>query len=270
MKANTAIGIGCAFFGLLMGAMMDGTQVPAFFNIPALLIVCVGTAGVTLAGTSMAQFKQIPKLYKLSFSPPELNALERVRLLVNFAEMARREGLLALESDVDQVEDPFIKRGLQMVIDGLEPETVEEVLEIEIEATHTRHMKGIQMLAGMGGYSPTLGVLGTVVGLVNVLGNLSDPNGLGESIATAFIATLLGVGMANVVWLPLSQNLKARDAAETAERRMALVAILSIQAGDNPRIVAQKLQSFASPAEVRAASTAEPEGAAPAATAEAA
>ncbi len=259
---GAGIGIVIALVAILGADMLEGGS-PAAFLLPSpFIIIFGGTFGASIASVGMAQFKQLPKLLGLAMKGRKSDAAAQRAMLTKFAERARREGLLALEADVDQVEDPFIKRGLQMVIDGLEPETVEEVLELEIEATKARHMKGIAMLSGMGGYSPTLGVLGTVVGLVNVLGNLSDPNGLGESIATAFIATLFGVGMANVAWLPLAQNLKARDAAETAERRMALVAILSIQAGDNPRIVAQKLQSFASPAEIRAASTAEPEGAA--------
>jgi chemotaxis protein MotA len=148
-----------------------------------------------------------------------------------------------------------------MVIDGLEPDTVQEILEIEIESMQARHMKGIDMFAKMGGYSPTFGVLGTVMGLVSVLANLSDPSGLGESIATAFIATLFGVGAANVLWLPVSSNLKNKDSAEAKESQLALAAILSIQAGDNPRIVAQKLSAHAGP-EPQAA--AEPETGAPA------
>jgi chemotaxis protein MotA len=135
-----------------------------------------------------------------------------------------------------------------MVIDGLEPDTVEEILDIEIESMQARHAKGVDMFAKMGGYSPTFGVLGTVMGLVSVLSNLADPSGLGESIATAFIATLFGVGAANILWLPVSANLKGKDQAEVAERRLALAAILAIQAGDNPRIVSQKLQAYAGPA----------------------
>jgi chemotaxis protein MotA len=179
---------------------------------------------------------------------PRVSDMTTIReMLIKFAERARREGLLALESDVEGIQDPFIRHGLQMVIDGLEPDTVEDILTIEIESMQARHMKGIDMFAKMGGYSPTFGVLGTVMGLVSVLSNLSDPSGLGESIATAFIATLFGVGAANILWLPISANLKSKDAAEAKERHLALAAILAIQAGDNPRIVAQKLAAHAGP-----------------------
>jgi chemotaxis protein MotA len=163
---------------------------------------------------------------------------------VSFAERARREGLLAHEGDVDQVEDPFLRKGLQMVIDGYEPDNVEEILELEISALKTRHARGAALFGAMGGYAPTMGVIGTVMGLVNVLSHLDEPGGLGESIAVAFIATLIGIATANIMWLPASVALKARTALEVEERKMAVVAILAIQAGDNPRIVAQKLDSF--------------------------
>ncbi len=201
---------------------------------------------------------------------PRVSDISTIReMLVKFAERARREGLLALEADVEAVQDPFIRHGLQMVIDGLEPDTVEEILDIEIESMQARHMKGIDMFAKMGGYSPTFGVLGTVMGLVSVLSNLADPSGLGESIATAFIATLFGVGAANILWLPVSANLKSKDASEAKERRLALAAILAIQAGDNPRIVAQKLRAHAGP-EAEAADESAEKGAAGAPVAEAA
>ena len=247
MKANTAIGIGLAFAGLALGAMMDGTQIPAFLNIPALLIVCVGTAGVTLAGTSMEQFKQIPKLYKLAFSPPELDVKGRVQLLVNFAEMARREGLLALDDELQKVEDEFTRKGLQLVVDGTDPELVREILETEMDAMAQRHAMGASVFEKAGGFGPTLGITGTVMGLVHVLENLSRPATLGPSISSAFIATLYGVGSANVVYLPVAHKLKYLSALEQELRYMTLEGVLAIQSGDNPRVVADKLLSFIPP-----------------------
>ncbi len=230
---------------MMVADVLDGGSPVAFLNPSAILLIFGATFGATMASTSVKQFMTFPKLLGLSMKP-RVSDIGAIRvMLVKFAERARREGLLALEADVEAVEDPFIRHGLQMVIDGLEPDTVEEILEIEIESMQARHMKGIDMFAKMGGYSPTFGVLGTVMGLVSVLSNLSDPSGLGESIATAFIATLFGVGAANILWLPISVNLKGKDQAEVAERRLALAAILAIQAGDNPRIVAQKLRAYA-------------------------
>jgi chemotaxis protein MotA len=241
------IGIMLCLGVMMLADLLDGGSPAAFLNPSAILLIFGATFGATIASTSLKQFMTFPKLLGMSLKP-RVSDISTIReMLVKFAERARREGLLALESEVEAVQDPFIRHGLQMVIDGLEPDTVEEILEIEIESMQGRHGKGIDMFAKMGGYSPTFGVLGTVMGLVSVLSNLSDPSGLGESIATAFIATLFGVGAANILWLPVSANLKNKDTEEAKERHLALAAILAIQAGDNPRIVAQKLRAHAGP-----------------------
>src|SRR5512140_411389 len=244
---DAGVGIGICLLAMLVADFLDGGSPAAFLVPSAILLIFGATFGATIASTSVKQFKAFPKLFGIAMKP-RVSDIEEIReMLVKYAERARREGLLALESDVEQVTDPFIRHGLQMVIDGLEPDTVEEILEIEIESMQARHAKGIDMFAKMGGYSPTFGVLGTVMGLVSVLGNLADPSSLGESIAVAFIATLFGVGAANVAWLPISANLKGKDGEEAKERHLALAAILAIQAGDNPRIVAQKLRAYAGP-----------------------
>jgi chemotaxis protein MotA len=256
---DAGVGILVALGALLAADLIEGGSPAAFFNPSAIIIIFGGTFGAAMATTSVKQFMTFPKMFALSMKPRVSDIAEIRDMLVKFAERARREGLLALEGEVEAVKDPFIRHGLQMVIDGLEPDTVEEILEIEIESMQARHMKGIDLFAKMGGYAPTMGVIGTVMGLINVLANLADPAGLGESIAVAFIATLIGVGSANIVWLPISGNLKGKDAAEAKERRLALAAILAIQAGDNPRIVAQKLRAHAGPdaAEAEAAHAAE-------------
>ncbi|HEX7590314.1 MAG TPA: MotA/TolQ/ExbB proton channel family protein [Candidatus Limnocylindrales bacterium] len=244
---DAGIGIGLCLVVMLVADVLDGGSPAAFLNPSAILLIFGATFGATIASTSLKQFMTMPKLLGMSMKPRVSDMTTIREMLIKFAERARREGLLALESDVEGIQDPFIRHGLQMVIDGLEPDTVEDILTIEIESMQARHMKGIDMFAKMGGYSPTFGVLGTVMGLVSVLANLADPSGLGESIATAFIATLFGVGAANILWLPISANLKGKDAAEAKERHLALAAILAIQAGDNPRIVAQKLAAHAGP-----------------------
>ena len=265
---DAGIGIMICLGAMMVADVLDGGSPAAFLNPSAILLIFGATFGATIASTSLAQFKTFPKLVGMSMNPRVSDIGETRQMLIKFAERARREGLLALEGEVEAVEDQFIRHGLQMVIDGLEPDTVEEILEIEIASMQARHAKGIDMFAKMGGYSPTFGVLGTVMGLVSVLANLADPSGLGESIATAFIATLFGVGAANILWLPVSANLKGKDSEEAKERHLALAAILSIQAGDNPRIVAQKLKAHAGPAAEEAESAEKP--AAGAAIAEAA
>jgi chemotaxis protein MotA len=249
MKAATGIGIGVATVGILMSAMMDGTSPASFINIPALLIIVAGTGGATMASVGMDGMKRIPQLYKLVMSaePPDLRG--RVELLVSLAEQARREGLLALDAKVAEIEDEFTRKGLQLVVDGTDPELVRDILEAEIEGMAGRHHAGAAPFEKAGGFAPTIGIIGTVMGLVHVLQNLAAPATLGPSISSAFIATLMGVGSANVIYLPVANRLKAMSTAEVELRTLTLEGILSVQAGDNPRVVADKLTSYVPPAE---------------------
>jgi chemotaxis protein MotA len=193
--------------------------------------------------------KRIPSLFKLVMStePPDLTG--RVELLVSLAEQARREGLLALDTKVDQIEDEFTKKGLQLVVDGVDPELVRDILEAEIDGMAARHATGAAPFEKAGGFAPTMGIIGTVMGLVHVLENLAAPATLGPSISSAFIATLMGVGSANVVFLPIASRLKALSSEEIELRTLTLDGILSVQAGDNPRVVADKLSSYVPPLE---------------------
>ncbi len=209
MKAATAIGIGVAFGSLLMSTMMDGTSPASFINIPALLIILGGTAGVTLASVGMASMKKVPGLYKLVISaePPDMRGqLDR---LVALADKARREGLLALDAQLGEIEDTFTRNALQLVVDGTDPEMVHTILEAEIDGMSARHEAGAGPFEKAGGFAPTMGIIGTVLGLVHVLQNLAAPSTLGPSISAAFIATLMGVGSANVIFLPIANRLKA-------------------------------------------------------------
>jgi chemotaxis protein MotA len=249
MKAATAIGIGAAMVGLLVGSTMEGTSPAAFLNIPAILIVFVGTFGATLAGSTMERMKLIPTLYKKAISPDKPDLSAQLELLVGFAERARREGLLALDDEVADLDDAFTKKGLQLVVDGTDPELVREILENEIDGMASRHHNGSLPFEKAGGLAPTLGIIGTVMGLVHVLQNLSNPGTLGPAISGAFIATLYGVASANLVFLPTANKLKLLSSEEQELRTMTLEGILAIQAGDNPRVVADKLLSFIPPAE---------------------
>ena len=249
MKAATAIGIGAALGGLLLGTLMEGSSPAALINIPAALIVFGGTFGVTLAGTSMDKMKQIPALYKRAISPPDLDLPGRVDLLVDYAEKARRDGLLALDDQLGDIDDEFTKKGFQLVVDGTDPELVREILENEIDGMIARHHAAGRPFEKAGGFAPTMGIIGTVLGLVHVLENLSAPETLGPSISGAFIATLFGVGAANVVFLPVSNKLKEISEEEVELRTVTLEGILAVQAGDNPRVVADKLRSFIPPSE---------------------
>ncbi|HEY6780203.1 MAG TPA: flagellar motor protein [Thermoleophilaceae bacterium] len=249
MKAATAIGIGATLAGLLIGILMEGSSPAALINIPAALIVFVGTFGVTLAGTSMDKMKQIPALYKRAISPPDLDLPGRVDLLVDYAEKARRDGLLALDDQLSTIDDEFTRKGFQLVVDGTDPELVREILDNEIDGMVARHHASARPFEKAGGFAPTMGIIGTVLGLVHVLENLSAPETLGPSISGAFIATLFGVGAANVVFLPVSNKLKEISEEEVELRTVTVEGILAVQAGDNPRVVADKLRSFIAPSE---------------------
>jgi chemotaxis protein MotA len=249
MKASTAIGIGLAFGALLLSSMMDGTSPASFINIPALMIILGGTAGATLASVGMPSMKRIPSLYKLVFSaePPDMRG--QLDLLVSLADKARREGLLALDAQLGEIDDTFTRDALQLVVDGTDPEMVRAILDAEVEGMEARHEISAGPFEKAGGFAPTMGIIGTVLGLVHVLQNLAAPSTLGPSISAAFIATLMGVGSANVIFLPIANRLKAISAEEAELRMMTVEGILSIQAGDNPRLVSEKLVSYVPPAE---------------------
>lgn len=249
MKAATAIGIAVAVVGILFSAMMDGTSPASFINIPALLIICSGTGGATLASVGMDSMKRIPGLYKLAFSGQELDLGARVQLIVSLAEQARREGLLALDAQLETIEDAFTRKGLQLVVDGTDPELVQATLDAEIDGMIARHAAGASVFEKAGGFAPTIGILGTVMGLVHVLQNLAAPSTLGPSISSAFIATLMGVGSANVIFLPVANRLKSMSGMEVELRTLTLEGILAVQAGENPRVVQDKLNAFVSPEE---------------------
>jgi chemotaxis protein MotA len=249
MKASSGIGWAVAIGGLLLGAMMEGAPIMAVLNPSAMMIVLGGTLGVTIVGTSMDRIKAIPKLYMKILGPEGYNLRARVSELVGFAEKARRDGLLALDDELGTVEDDFMRRGLQLVVDGTDPEIVADVLDSEVEAMGRRHAAGAQPFEKAGGFAPTMGIIGTVFGLVHVLENLDSPETLGPAISAAFIATLLGVGIANVVFLPAANRLKQLSAEEREFRMLTIEGILGIQAGDNPRVLADKLLTFVPPAE---------------------
>jgi chemotaxis protein MotA len=268
MKANSIIGIIVAFIGLAVSATMEGTQIPSFINVPALLLIMAGTFGATFAGTTMAHFKKVIGLYKKAMTGEEYDSGQVVQQMVGFAERARREGLLALEDEIAEIDDAFTRKGLQLVVDGTDPELIREILENEIDGMAARHALGTQPFEKAGGFAPTIGIIGTVMGLVHVLQNLSAPDTLGPAISGAFIATLYGVASANIIFLPMANKLKLLSHEEQDLRTLALEGILAVQAGDNPRVVADKLLAFIPPAERAAAEGGDSKG--PARVAEAA
>jgi chemotaxis protein MotA len=253
MKAATGIGIALACAMIFGGATMEGTQLGVLFSIPSFMIVFGGTIGATMAAVGMETTKAMPGLMKrvMSAEPPDLAG--RAGELVGFAEQARRDGLLSLEGKVGEIDDQFCRKGLQLVVDGTEPGALRDVLESEIDAMAARHHVGADAYEKAGGFAPTIGIMGAVLGLMHALGFLNDPAMLGEAIAAAFVATLLGVGIANVVLLPVGARLKALSADEVVLRELTLEGLLAIQAGENPRIVEVRLDALIPPSQRDAA-----------------
>ena len=247
MKFGTGIGIVITLVGIAMGATMEGTNVMVVINIPAILIVLVGTLGASIAACGLPAHVRLPKLFIKALMPPDLDLVGRVKELVTFAEKARRDGLLALDEAVKEIEDPFTKKGIQLVVDGTDADLVAAVLDAENEAMRKRHSQARNPFMQAGALAPTMGIIGTVFGLVNVMNNLNNPSSLGPLIAAAFLATLIGVGSANVVFLPMANRLKELSEAEMHFREMTLEGILAIQAGDNPRVVEEKLMAYVPP-----------------------
>src|SRR5918995_1760676 len=247
MKFGTIIGIVLSMAGIAMGATMEGTNVMVVLNIPAILIVLVGTLGATIAACGLESHIRLPALYKKAILPDDLDLPGRVKELVGFAEQARRDGLLALDEAVGDIADPFTKKGIQLVVDGTDPDLVAAVLDAENEAMRKRHAAARNPFMQAGALAPTMGIIGTVFGLVNVMNNLNQPSTLGPLIAAAFLATLMGVGSANVVFLPMANRLKELSQSEMHFREMTLEGILGIQAGDNPRVIAEKLMAYVPP-----------------------
>jgi chemotaxis protein MotA len=247
MKFGTGIGIVISCLGIAMGATMEGTNVMVVINIPAILIVLVGTLGATIAACGLQSHIRLPMIYKKALMPDDLDLVGRVNELVGFADQARRDGLLALDEAVKGIEDPFTRKGVQLVVDGTDPDLVAAVLDAENEAMRKRHAAGRAPFMQAGALAPTMGIVGTVFGLVNVMNNLNQPSTLGPLIAAAFLATLIGVGSANVIFLPMANRLKELSEAEMHFREMTLEGVLAIQAGDNPRVVAEKLMAYVPP-----------------------
>src|SRR6201999_163668 len=249
MKASSAIGLGVAILGLFLGPTMEGSNVFAIINPSAMLIVLCGTMGATIAGANFDAIKAIPKLYMLALNSPQPDLNSKVTELVGYAESARRDGLLALDEVTSQIDDEFTKKGLQLVVDGTDPDLVAEILESEVSAMKKRHADMSSPFDKAGGYAPTMDIIGTFFGLIHVLAHLDAPATLGPSISSAFVATLIGVASANVFYLPIATKLKQISEEELHARALIVEGILSIQAGDNPRVVQEKLITFVPPAQ---------------------
>ena len=248
MDLATVIGIALAFIGIIGGNVIEGGNPAALFNIPGMMIVIVGSFGAMMVSQPLSVMISLPKfILKAFFGGAGHDSAGTVDLFVTMADKARREGLLALEADVEGIHDPFTRKGVQLMIDGTDPELLREIMEIEAEAMKHRHEANYAALEFLGGIAPTIGVLGAVMGLMSVMGKLDQPAEIGPGIATAFVATFYGVFTANVLWLPLGNKLKNNSKHEQHALNVVIEGLMSIQSGDNPRIVREKLEGFLQP-----------------------
>ena len=237
-------GVTVAVVAVLLGQHLEGGSIVSLLNGPAILIVVGGSIGATMLQSPLPTFVRAMTMLVWVVRPPTIRAEAQMREIVKWAQLARREGLLGLEDVVESVRDAYARKGLQLVIDGNDPQSIRETLELDAMARERRDMNAAKVIDGMGGYAPTLGILGAVMGLIQVMNNLADPAMLGEGIAVAFVATVYGVGLANLVFLPAANKLKALVREESRFKELVTVGILAIAAGDNPRMVELRLQGL--------------------------
>ncbi len=244
MDVLSLIGVILAFVAILGGNYLEGGHAAALLNGPAALIVIGGTLGAAFLQTPVSVFKRALTILRWIILPPHIDLTGGINHVVNWSMTARKEGLLGLEAVADLERDPYARKGLQLLVDGAEPEAIRSILEVDLYTQESRDIQAAKVYECMGGYAPTIGIIGAVMGLIHVMGNLADPSMLGSGIAVAFVATIYGVGFANLLLLPVGNKLKAIAQRQSRYREMLLEGILSIAEGENPRSIELKLQGF--------------------------
>jgi chemotaxis protein MotA len=252
MNLSTIIGIVGAFGLLIMGIVTGGNSILTFVDIPSVLIVVLGSYFALYTYGSISDGIGIFKIINLTFKVPQFNEQGIITKLMAMSEKARREGLLALEEELEDLDDEFMKKGMRLVVDGTDAEIIRNLMENELNQMQERHIGKIGAVNMWGTLAPGLGMLGTVIGLIGMLKNLEDKSALGPNMAVALITTLYGSMMANLFLIPWSGKLKGYDSSESRVKEMQIEGVLSIQAGDNPRILATKLLSYLNPTDRKA------------------
>ncbi|MGQ9825858.1 MAG: flagellar motor protein [Desulfotomaculales bacterium] len=247
MDPSAVVGFLLAVVALVGGFVLEGGHIGALFQITAAMIVFGGTIGATVLSFPLSDLMAVPRLISVAFFRNPPNPAEAIELIVKLAEEARREGLLYLENRLEEIQDSFLRKGIQLVVDGTDPDLVRNILEVEIYSIQERHQAGASVFEAAGGYAPTMGIIGTVMGLVHVLGSIDKPENLGPAIALAFIATLYGVSSANIFWLPVAAKLQNLSKKELLLRNLMLEGVVSLQAGYNPILIRERLTAFLKP-----------------------
>jgi chemotaxis protein MotA len=249
MDVALIVGIVVALLAIVAAMMLDGNSAAALISPSSLVLVLFGSIGATVAGYRLVDLMNIPKALRIAFQGRTDDPNDVISELMEFAEIARRQGMLAMESRLEELDDPFTLTGMQSLVDGLDQETVKEVLDAELHSVNERHHVIISIFRSLTGFAPTLGMIGTVIGLVNMLGNLSDPSQLGTSMALALLTTLYGVLFANLVFGPITSRLTRLHEAEMQTKEMVRDAVLAIQVGVSPRVLVDRLERHLAPAQ---------------------
>ncbi len=244
MDLVSIFGILLALTAIIGGQVLEGGHIGSLLQLTAFIIVLGGTMGAIMLQSSPKIFFQGMRLAKWIIWPPKAVPQLLIEQVLSWSNLARKGGLLALEPQLDALQDAFTKKGLQMLVDGAEPEKIREALEVEISTYEKHHLDASRVWQAAGGYAPTIGILGAVLGLIHVMENLSDPSKLGGGIAVAFVATIYGVGSANLFFLPMSGKLKYLIEQEVVMREMLIEGLVSIANGENPRVIESKLQGY--------------------------
>jgi chemotaxis protein MotA len=238
------IGVAIAFAAILGGNWLEGGHLDTLANGPAMVIVLGGSIGAVLLQTPVRIFMRSMRMLGTVFIPPKRGLEETIAKLVGWSKVARKDGLLGLERVIERESDLFVRKGMQLLVDGNEPDEIRHALEVELDSRERSDLQASKVLEAMGGYSPTIGIIGAVMGLIHVMQNLSDPSKLGSGIATAFVATIYGVGLANLFLLPMGNKMKAYVLQESHYRELVIEGLVAISEGENPRQIETRLQGF--------------------------
>lgn len=244
MDILSILGVVFGIGALLFGQYLEGGAASSLLNGPAAIIVLGGSMGAVMLQAPMATFVRSLHMLLWIFRPPTLAADETIEKLVSWSNIARKEGLLGLEAISETESDSFARKGLQLLVDGSEPEVMRNILEVEVDAKEHHDLQAAKIYESMGGYTPTIGIIGAVMGLIQVMNNLADPSQLGHGIAVAFVATIYGVGAANLLLIPMANKLKSLVYSQTQFRMMVVEGVVSIAEGENPRNIETKLQGY--------------------------
>ena len=244
MDILSILGLLIGFAAIIVGQYLEGGHLDTILNAVALLIVLGGTLGAVMLQTPMNTFLRALKMTVWIFKPPQQSAKRLLEKILDWNQIARREGLLRLEAMAMEETDIFTQKGLQLIADGAEPEIIREILETDLDIMENNDLQAAKVYEAMGGYSPTIGIIGAVLGLIHVMGNLADPSSLGSGIAVAFVATIYGVGLANLLFLPIGNKLKTLVQRRTQLQMMLIDGLISVADGDNPRNIESRLQAY--------------------------